>query len=195
MVRNDQLTVDDVAEMSPDAIVISPGPCTPVEAGISVEVVRQLSVSIPILGICLGHQSIAAGLGGKVIRAEQPVHGRTSQVLHDGTGLFKGVSNPLQATRYHSLIVDEKKLPTELAVTARLEDGTIMAIEHQELALFGLQFHPESVLTHTGHLLLANFLKRCDLFPSQIPSGDFSKPVKEPSWVDDDWESGKPLHW
>ncbi len=195
VVRNDQISVDDVAKMSPAAIVISPGPCTPNEAGISVEVVQQLSSSIPILGICLGHQSIAAAFGGRVIRASQPVHGRTSKVLHDGTELFKEVENPLQATRYHSLIIEEKTLPQELKVTARLEDGTIMGVEHQEHPLFGLQFHPESVLTNSGHLLLANFLERSDITPKPIPTGDYQSPPQTPSWVDDDWESGQPLHW
>ena len=195
VIRNDQISVDDIIKMSPAAIVISPGPCTPVEAGISVAVVQQLSASIPILGICLGHQSIAAALGGQVIRADQPVHGRTSEVLHDGTGLFKGIGNPLQATRYHSLIIEEKTLPNNLDVTARLKDGTIMAIEHQEYPLFGLQFHPESVLTNSGHLLLANFLERCHITPSQIPLGDYQAPPQTRSWVNDDWESGQPLHW
>lgn len=195
VVRNDEITVETIQKMSPTAIVISPGPCTPAEAGVSVSLIQQLYSSVPILGICLGHQSIATALGGNVVRAKQPVHGKRSLVTHHQKGLFKGLPHPLQATRYHSLIVEEATLPKELEVIARLEDETVMAIKHTMFPLFGVQFHPESVLTESGHLLLANFLESCSLSPSQIPSGDYTFPPQEPSWVDDDWASGQPLHW
>ena len=158
VVRNDAVTVAEVREMAPSAIVISPGPCTPREAGVSMELVRELGPSIPMLGVCLGHQAIAAALGGQVIRADEPVHGRTSWVRHDGRRLFAGLPNPLRATRYHSLIVDEVTLPSDLIVTARTEDGVPMALEHERWPLFGVQFHPESFLTEYGNKLMKNFL-------------------------------------
>lgn len=169
VVRNDAVTVESVRELAPSAIVISPGPCTPREAGVSVPLIRDLAPSIPILGVCLGHQAIAAALGGQVVRAEEPVHGRTSWVYHDGRRLFEKLPNPLRATRYHSLIVDELTLPTDLIVTARTDDGVPMALEHERWPLFGVQFHPESVLTQRGRSLLNNFLKLAGL-----PTGDCS---------------------
>jgi anthranilate synthase component II len=159
VVRNDVVSVNDVRAMNPAAIVISPGPCTPNEAGVSVELLRQLGPSIPMLGVCLGHQSLAAAFDGKIIRATEPVHGRTSWVRHANTALFAGVTNPFRATRYHSLVVDEASLPSDLIVTAWTEAGVPMALEHQRHRLYGLQFHPESVLTEFGHRLLANFLQ------------------------------------
>src|SRR5580704_1478957 len=147
VVRNDALTLDDVRTLAPQAIVISPGPCTPSQAGISVEVVRALSDRVPILGVCLGHQAIGEALGGEVARSPFPVHGMRCRVHHDGTGLFAGLPSPLSAGRYHSLCVIEKSLPDALRVTACSDDGVIMAIAHRSQPLFGVQFHPESILT------------------------------------------------
>jgi anthranilate synthase/aminodeoxychorismate synthase-like glutamine amidotransferase len=171
VVRNDAISIDDVRQMSPSAIVISPGPCTPKEAGVSCSLIREFGSAIPILGVCLGHQAIAAALGGAVIRAPEPVHGRTSPVFHDGTGIFAELPNPFRATRYHSLIVDEGTLPKDLIVTARTEDGIPMALRHQKWPLFGVQFHPESVLTQQGRQLLANFLNLAGI-AHQIPAMD-----------------------
>ena len=159
VVRNDMLSLEDVREVRPRAIVISPGPCTPNDAGISMQIVRELSSAIPTLGVCLGHQAIAAALGGRIVRAPEPVHGRTSMVRHDGRGVFADLPNPLRATRYHSLIVDEPSLPHELEITARTADGIPMALQHREWPLYGVQFHPESILTEGGHRILRNFLK------------------------------------
>ena len=172
VVRNDSVSVDEVRVMNPAAVVISPGPCSPNEAGVSVELLRELGPSIPMLGVCLGHQSLAAAFGGRVIRANEPVHGRTSWVRHANTPLFAGVTNPFLATRYHSLIVDEPSLPPELMVTAWTEDGVPMALEHQQYRLYGLQFHPESVLTQFGHQLLANFLRLAGLTPQPVSATD-----------------------
>jgi anthranilate synthase/aminodeoxychorismate synthase-like glutamine amidotransferase len=171
VVRNDAVTVDEVRELAPAAIVISPGPCTPREAGVSVPIIRELAPSIPILGVCLGHQAIAAALGGQVIRADEPVHGRTSWIQHDERRLFANLPNPLRATRYHSLIVDEVTLPTDLIVTARTDDGIPMALQHERWPLYGVQFHPESVLTQQGRSLLSNFLNLAGL-PSRVSSND-----------------------
>jgi anthranilate synthase/aminodeoxychorismate synthase-like glutamine amidotransferase len=156
--RND-VPLEKIAENEPDAIVISPGPKTPVEAGNSVECVRRFNGKLPILGVCLGHQSIAYALGGRIIQAKRLVHGKTSSIWHDGSELFEGVPNPFQATRYHSLVVDEKTLPSCLIVCARSEDGEIMGIRHRTDPTFGLQFHPESVLTLCGSTILENFLE------------------------------------
>ncbi len=177
VVRNDAVTVADVRGMHPQAIVISPGPCTPSEAGISVDVIRDLGAEIPMLGVCLGHQSLAAACGGLVQRAAEPVHGRTSWVRHSGTPLFAGVTNPFRAARYHSLIADEVSLPPELLVTAWTDDGVPMALEHQQYRLYGLQFHPESVLTEFGHRLLANFLQLAGLPPTAKPLADRVAPA------------------
>jgi anthranilate synthase/aminodeoxychorismate synthase-like glutamine amidotransferase len=159
VVRNDATTASEVRRLRPEAIVLSPGPCTPAEAGCSIEVVRELRGDIPILGVCLGHQAIAAALGGKIVRAPEPRHGRTSRIEHPGTQLFDALPSPLTVCRYHSLVVEEATLPAELKVTARAEDGTIMAFQHATQPLFGVQFHPEATLTHNGYLLLANFLR------------------------------------
>jgi anthranilate synthase/aminodeoxychorismate synthase-like glutamine amidotransferase len=160
--RNDQVTVLEVEAMHPRHIVISPGPCTPADAGISVDLVRQLAQKIPILGVCLGHQAIGAAFGGKIVRAPKLMHGKTSEVMHDNKTIFRGMPMPLTATRYHSLIVDEKSLPAELEVSAWTSDGngsrTIMGLRHQNLPVEGVQFHPESVLTAEGKKLLGNFL-------------------------------------
>jgi anthranilate synthase/aminodeoxychorismate synthase-like glutamine amidotransferase len=158
--RNDELSVEDVRAMAPEAVVLSPGPCTPAEAGISVPLIRALSGSVPILGVCLGHQSIGAAFGGVVRRAGRVVHGKTSPVAHEGTGLFTGMPRPLSVGRYHSLVVDRASLPEVLEVTAvSTDDGEIMAVRHRSHPTVGVQFHPESVLTPDGPDLLRNFLQ------------------------------------
>jgi para-aminobenzoate synthetase component 2 len=157
--RNDALTLKQIRELAPDAILISPGPGDPDQSGVCLEVLRELSPTIPTLGVCLGHQSIAQVYGGKVVRAKELMHGKTSPVLHEGQGVFAGLPNPLTATRYHSLIAERESLPDCLEITAWLEDGTIMGLRHREHQhLQGVQFHPESVLTQSGHQLLSNFL-------------------------------------
>ncbi len=160
--RNDQVSVAEVATMRPEKIVISPGPCTPREAGISIELIRELAGKVPILGVCLGHQAIGAAFGGKVIRAKNLMHGKTSAIEHDGRTVFSGLPTPMTATRYHSLIVEEKSLPKELEISARAQDrdGTsvIMGLRHKRLPVEGVQFHPESILTEQGKTLIANFL-------------------------------------
>ncbi|QNI30419.1 aminodeoxychorismate/anthranilate synthase component II [Alloacidobacterium dinghuense] len=157
--RNDELSVDEVEALAPERILLSPGPCTPQEAGISIDLVRRFTGKVPILGVCLGHQAIGAAFGGKVVRAPQLMHGKTSAVTHDGKTIFSGLQNPMTCTRYHSLIVSEKGLPDELEVTARTADGTIMGLRHREYAVEGVQFHPESVLTQDGKRLIKNFLE------------------------------------
>ena len=158
VVRCDALSVDDVAALAPSHIVLSPGPCTPNEAGICVPLVRRLGATVPILGVCLGHQCIGQAFGGQIVRARRPMHGKASLITHDGDGVFVGLPNPLTATRYHSLVVEAQDLPDELVVTARSEEDEIMALRHREHPIVGLQFHPESVLTEHGHDLLRGFL-------------------------------------
>jgi anthranilate synthase component 2 len=157
--RNDAVSVDRVLGMRPDAIVISPGPCTPDQAGISLELVRSAAGVCPILGVCLGHQAIAQAFGGRIVRADAVMHGKLSAVEHQGQGILSGLPSPFAATRYHSLVAEPASLPSCLAVTART-DGVIMALEHKELPIFGVQFHPESIETEHGHQLLRNFLER-----------------------------------
>lgn len=156
--RNDQITLDEIIRLKPDRIVISPGPCTPNEAGISLELIKNLCGKIPILGVCLGHQAIGQAFGGEIVRAPQIMHGKTSDIYHDGLGVYKNLPNPFVATRYHSLVIDPKSVPDCLVVTAKTEDGVIMGVRHRELALEGVQFHPESILTEVGKDLLRNFL-------------------------------------
>jgi anthranilate synthase/aminodeoxychorismate synthase-like glutamine amidotransferase len=156
--RNDRISVEQIAQRKPERIVISPGPCTPKEAGICVELIQKLAGKIPILGVCLGHQAIGAAFGGKIIRAPKLFHGKTSQIRHDGSGVFRGLPNPFTATRYHSLIVERKSLPRELQITAETDDDIIMGMQHRKYPLMGVQFHPESVLTESGKQLLKNFL-------------------------------------
>jgi anthranilate synthase component 2 len=156
--RNDQITVADIEAMRPEHIVISPGPCTPNEAGVSVETIQKLAGKIPILGVCLGHQSIGQAFGGRIIRARQLMHGKTSMVHHNGRGVFRGLPDPFEATRYHSLVIERASLPDCLEITAWTDDGEIMGVRHKTLAVEGVQFHPESILTQHGHELLANFL-------------------------------------
>lgn len=167
VVRNDQMTVSDIKERrhSIDGIVISPGPCTPNEAGISVEVVRELGGNPPLLGVCLGHQAIGAAFGGSIVHAPALMHGKTSMISHDGLGVYQGLPNPFVATRYHSLIIHPDTIPADFVVTSHAEDGVIMGIRHQELAIEGVQFHPESILTSAGNDLLANFLRSCGVMP------------------------------
>ena len=157
--RNDKITVDEIACKAPRRLVVSPGPCSPLEAGISVEAIQRLAGKIPILGVCLGHQSIGQAFGGKIVRAASLMHGKTSPIHHDNQGLFAGLANPFDATRYHSLIVERETLPDCLRVTAWTAEGEIMGMEHRELPVWGVQFHPESILTLEGKKLLGNFLK------------------------------------
>lgn len=156
--RNDEISVDQIKALKPSSIVISPGPCTPKEAGISIELVSSFAGEIPILGVCLGHQSIAMAFGGKVVRAREVVHGKTSLIHHDGKTIFKGIENPFIATRYHSLIVEKESLPDCLEISAWTEDDGIMGLRHKEFNIEGVQFHPESILTKVGKKLLSHFL-------------------------------------
>jgi anthranilate synthase component II len=156
--RNDKVTAGAVIAADPDAIVLSPGPCTPREAGICLELIAQAASTIPILGVCLGHQAIGDAFGGKVGRAPVPVHGKLSEIRHQGTGIFRGINAPFKATRYHSLVVDRKTMPRELTVTAETDDGLVMGLAHTKLPTHGVQFHPESIASEHGHLMLKNFL-------------------------------------
>ncbi|WP_368894502.1 aminodeoxychorismate synthase component 2 [Kluyvera ascorbata] len=158
--RNDDITLDDIDALSPEKIVISPGPCTPDEAGISLDVIRRYAGQTPLLGVCLGHQAIAQAFGARIVRAEKVMHGKTSPITHQQQGVFRGLNNPLTVTRYHSLLIDPATLPDCFEVTARSETGDIMGIRHREWDLEGVQFHPESILSEQGHALLANFLTR-----------------------------------
>jgi anthranilate synthase/aminodeoxychorismate synthase-like glutamine amidotransferase len=158
VVRNDAMSLDEIRELAPEKICISPGPCTPNEAGISCDVIREVGETTPILGVCLGHQSIGQVFGGEVIRAEKLMHGKTSPVMHTGKSVFKGLTNPFTATRYHSLIVKRDNLPECLEITAETENGTIMGLMHKEFPIHGVQFHPESILTEDGMKILENFL-------------------------------------
>ncbi len=168
VVRNDMVTVEEITAMADeiDGIVVSPGPCTPNEAGISVDLIREFAGRKPILGVCLGHQSIGAAYGANVIHAPCLMHGKTSMIEHDGTGIYDGLPNPFVATRYHSLIVEEDSIPGEFEITARSVDGVVMGVRHREMAIEGVQFHPESILTAAGKDLLANFLRSCGITPA-----------------------------
>jgi len=158
VVRNDRITIEEIEERRPSRLIISPGPCTPNEAGISTEVVRTFGPRIPLLGVCLGHQCMGHAFGARIVRADQIMHGKTSMIHHDGKGVYRGLSNPFQATRYHSLVIEPGTLPEELEVVARTEEGEIMGIRHKTFPLEGVQFHPESFLTLEGAKLLQNFL-------------------------------------
>lgn len=207
VVRNDQLGVADVAALKPQAVVLSPGPCSPNEAGICIELIQKLHTHLPLFGVCLGHQALGAAFGARVPRAPEPVHGRVSPILHSNSSLFRGVPSPFQATRYHSLIVDEATLPPELVVTARTPDRLVMALEHATLPVCSVQFHPESILTQHGHRLLANFLDRAGIAHGPIPRGDALEVATigpqlaneleaavDSRWVSDE-PSRAPLHW
>jgi len=156
--RNDQISVADIERARPSHIVISPGPCTPTEAGVSVETIQKLGGKIPILGVCLGHQAIGQAYGGRIVRAKELMHGKTSMIQHTGQGVFRGLPSPFPATRYHSLVIERASLPECLEITAWTDDGEIMGVRHKRLAVEGVQFHPESILTQHGHALLKNFL-------------------------------------
>ena len=156
--RNDALTVNDGVKMAPEAIVISPGPCTPKEAGISVDLIQELGSTVPTLGVCLGHQAIGSAFGAAIVRAPELMHGKTSPIVHSESGLFKNLPNPFEATRYHSLLVDRESIPKDLEVTATSKDGLIMGMRHRTHRIYGVQFHPESILTAVGPELLRNFL-------------------------------------
>ena len=167
VVRNDEISVDDIEKLNPEKIVISPGPCSPKEAGISMATIERFAGKIPLLGVCLGHQSIGAVFGGDVVRARQVMHGKVSKIYHNGTSVFRGLKNPLEATRYHSLVIAKETLPECLEITAwtQTENGEvdeIMGVRHKTLAIDGVQFHPESILTQYGHEMLANFLNGCE---------------------------------
>jgi len=159
VVRNDELTVDEIAALRPERIVISPGPCTPNEAGVTLELLARLAGKLPILGVCLGHQAIGQAFGGQVVRAKQVMHGKVSRVHHDAKGVFAGLPQDFVATRYHSLVIERASLPECLALTAESEDGEIMGVRHRTLAVEGVQFHPEALLTEHGHAMLKNFLQ------------------------------------
>ena len=159
--RNDKITIEQIEALEPQRIVISPGPCTPNEAGVSVDVIRTFSGRVPLLGVCLGHQSIGQAFGGRIVRARTLMHGKTSMIHHLDKGVFRGLDNPLQATRYHSLVIERETLPDCLEITAWTDDGEIMGVRHRTMQVEGVQFHPESILTEHGHDLLKNFLNGC----------------------------------
>ena len=167
--RNDALSVDDILELAPSHIVISPGPCSPSEAGISTDVIRRVGRTIPVLGVCLGHQCIGAAYGGEIVRAGRPMHGKTSRIHHRGSDLFTGLPSPFLASRYHSLVISPASVPPELEVTATSEDGEIMAVKHASHPVYGVQFHPESVLTEHGYRMLDHFLHGVPSTPRELP--------------------------
>ena len=202
VVRNDATSIETIQQMAPEAIILSPGPRTPQEAGLSVQIVRELGERIPILGVCLGHQAVAAAFGASVIRAPEPVHGRTSLIHHNQDRLFAGLTNPLRATRYHSLVVSDERLPSVLKVTAQTDDRLIMGIEHHRWPIFGVQFHPESILTESGHQLLHNFLILAGVKVPSVPISGHERPVlprNQPCdagiWPEASASSERPLHW
>ncbi len=177
--RHDAISIDEIFKLAPSHIIISPGPCAPKDAGISNDVVRRVGPTIPILGVCLGHQCIGEAYGGQILRAGAPMHGKTSRIHHYGTGLFEGLPNPFTATRYHSLVIAPSSLPEELRVTATSEDGEIMGVQHVEYPVHGVQFHPESVLTEHGYRLLDHFLHGVPTLPRTLPTGADGASVRE----------------
>ncbi len=172
VVRNDKISIEEIEDMAPDGIVVSPGPCTPKEAGISGEVVKRFGEKLPVLGVCLGHQTIGYAYGGVVERAPEIMHGKTSMVHHDGKGLYEGLPNPFEAIRYHSLMVNPDTLPDFLEVTSRTEDGIVMGVRHKSLPVEGVQFHPESIMTKVGHDLLRNYLDRVERWAEEKGAND-----------------------
>lgn len=174
VVRSDAITVDVISRLSLDAIVISPGPKSPDEAGCSMEVVRRMSGAKPILGVCLGHQAIGQAFGGRIVATQAPMHGKSCMIQHDGSGLFDGIASRFQVGRYHSLVIEPASLPSSLRSTAWADDGTIMAVQHEQHLVFGVQFHPESILTTVGYQILANFLALSGLEFNAIPSSDLA---------------------
>ena len=162
--RNDEISVEETLAQAPDGIVLSPGPCTPNEAGVCLDLVRAASETTPILGVCLGHQTIGQAFGGEVVRAPHPMHGKISRVAHNARGLFRGLNGPFQATRYHSLVIERASVPTELEVTADSDDGLVMAVAHNERPVYGVQFHPESIASENGRQILSNFLELAAAF-------------------------------
>ena len=175
VVRSDAITVEAIGRLDLDAIVISPGPKSPDEAGCSMEVVRRMSEHTPILGVCLGHQAIGQAFGGRIVRANAPMHGKSCMIEHNGSPIFDGITNRFQVGRYHSLVIETNSLPDSLNIIASTDDGTIMAVKHVEYPVFGVQFHPESILTLSGYQVLANFLKLCGLGCGDIPNDDLCR--------------------
>jgi anthranilate synthase component 2 len=174
--RNDKVSAGDLVAGEPDAIVLSPGPCTPNEAGICLELIEKAAPTIPILGVCLGHQAIGQAFGGKIVRAPVPVHGKLSDVTHKGSGVYRGINRPFKATRYHSLVVDRPTMPDNLDVNAESNDGLVMGIAHTSLPVHGVQFHPESIASEHGHLILKNFLEIADTW--NLKTGRRSAPLR-----------------
>ncbi len=162
--RNDEISVAEVLAAKPDAIVLSPGPCTPNEAGICLDLVRAACASTPLLGVCLGHQAIGQAFGGEIVRASAPMHGKLSRITHNSSGIFRGINGPFQATRYHSLLIERSTAPAEFEISAQTDDGAIMGVAHRTLPVHGVQFHPESILSEHGHLMLKNFLELADAY-------------------------------
>jgi anthranilate synthase component II len=186
VIRSDAIDVSGVRKLQPAAIVLSPGPCTPLEAGCSIAVVQELWRDLPMLGVCLGHQAIAAAFGAKIIRAPKPMHGRTSEITHNRSGVFADVPDSVAVCRYHSLVVDELSLPAELHVTARTEDNVVMGIQHASATVVGVQFHPEAILTESGYRMLANFIHMAGLsIPAELPpwSTERSEPANKEDWL------------
>jgi anthranilate synthase/aminodeoxychorismate synthase-like glutamine amidotransferase len=184
--RNDALTLDDIARMGPTHIVLSPGPCTPAEAGVSTDVVRRFGPTTPILGVCLGHQCIGAAYGGEIVRAGRPVHGRTSHVAHDGTSIFSGLPSPIRVARYHSLVIGRSSLPPELRVLASArDDGEIMAVAHREYPVIGVQFHPESAATEYGYVMIDRFLRGDRTQVASLPARADGAPGNPPPCTDE----------
>ena len=177
--RHDAITLSEISALAPSHIILSPGPCTPREAGISTEVVRHYAPTIPILGVCLGHQCIGEAFGGRIVRAVRPMHGKVSAVTHDGSGIFAGLPSPIHVTRYHSLVIEPESLPDQLKVTAQTESGEIMAVQHRQLPTVGVQFHPESALTEYGYRMLATFLGEPSVDLPDRADGAFSR--REPA--------------
>jgi anthranilate synthase/aminodeoxychorismate synthase-like glutamine amidotransferase len=177
--RNDAITVEAAREGNYAGIVISPGPGTPRDAGVSLEIIRRLSGTVPILGVCLGHQAIGEAFGGRVTRAPKPIHGKASEVTHDGKGVFEGLPQPISVGRYHSLMVEREPLPAELEITAQTREGLIMGLRHKHLAVEGVQFHPESVLTSCGKQMLANFVRQCGRVRSTAAAAPVSVPPRQ----------------